>query len=881
MSTINHSLPTNSDEQVVLPAEPKTFHSRVMVGVAVVTVAGCCWLISSGHGVEEGHKAWATGSVLQTITSLMALNFEYPTRTGAEVKWLVQGLGAAVALLVAVTAWYVRRRPRDEEGLESDAPVTMPEVVEHVASRGLRGRPAWDLAAMAMLALTGWMMLSSLWSPWWEAALGEGVRQLIFTIWALALGRTLVGRGIRQAAAGLVVVLAITAVIGIWYHIERNPMQRLKFPIGNPNFLAACLVPGIAVVIGWAVGGLGGWLRPAPGGASISAARSWVRMIGGAASLVAMLWALRLTDARGAQLGLVCGLVVVLVTAVLLWLRGWSRRGVLLAIGAFAVAAVLHLHFVGMPGFIARRASTVEFRQHAWSYAWRLFLEQPIVGHGQASYGLLAQRYATIDARQNPQIFMGDVVGHAHNEWLEILAELGVVGFALIAATLLATMWCAVVAAREARDWRDRGLAVGLGVGLVALVATEGTDVALHMPGLPVIFYTVIGLIWAQARAVRPPVVRARSLSKGLCWIGLAGGFLGTCAVAVATEQDWRGALAKQAAATSIEKGQWDDALGEAMLAGTMRLSVEARLAAWNDFNLAAYLAAVRRWEQMSEMIGRLDLSQRVSPDIVSLAKEDANAFAYYAGNSMASGELVLRWMPTYPAIAGRLAEVLVLWQNVELVEQKLGLRTEMHSYLDAARRYLQAEFDRDPTNTSIGLRLLQMSTKEPVAARLRMLLEMFRGGPRQLRSEAANAPLFERGLSLDLLSEFEPVLIDLMQDKTYPVELDKLLQGARAATTQPASTIRDSYAPEALRLVARDCKLRRFFAEAAELADQAVGASEKITDRFRRLPPERWSIGPRTCCWLSRITRKKRFYPAGRPSPAGRPAAIAGPGWP
>jgi len=272
-------------------AEPPTLHERILLVTVALTLAGVCWLISSSQGAEAGHIPWRSGSLLRAVTTLMALNFEYPTPRGVEVKWLIQSLGAAVGLLVATTAWYVRRQ--DQNYIEA-TPTTDTRPAD--GPRGLRHRPPWDLAQLLLLGFTGWMFLSAVWSPWPEAARGEGVRQLIFVVWAVALGRTLGRRGVRQSAMIMVVVLAFTAVIGIWYYYERNPQQRLKFPIGNPIFMAACLLPGITLIL-WA-----GWaaivhrIRTAAPVTAGPAWRPWLLAVGGVIALVVLLKALQLTD---------------------------------------------------------------------------------------------------------------------------------------------------------------------------------------------------------------------------------------------------------------------------------------------------------------------------------------------------------------------------------------------------------------------------------------------------------------------------------------------------------------------------------------------------------------------------------------------------------
>jgi len=321
-------------------------HECVMLGVLTVTIAACCWLISAGQGMEEGHQPWRTGSVLRVLTNLMALDFEYPTSRGTEIKWLIQGLGAAAALLVGAVAWYANTRRDAEEAGELARP-------PDAAGAGLGSRkgsiltPA-GVAQLALVAFAAWAMLSALWAPWPEVALGEGIRQLIVIIWAIALGRTLSWRGVRSAAVALAAVLAVTAVLGVWYRLERNPYQRLKFPIGNPLFLAACLLPGITLSVSWLLAPLSRLLRSgretapiADGGPDEPGARraagapagvrgdAWWLAIGAALGLIALVWAFKWTDSRGPQIGLIVGLIA----AACVWATGRLRRGLLFVAG--------------------------------------------------------------------------------------------------------------------------------------------------------------------------------------------------------------------------------------------------------------------------------------------------------------------------------------------------------------------------------------------------------------------------------------------------------------------------------------------------------------------------------------------------------------------
>jgi O-antigen ligase len=77
----------------------------------------------------------------------------------------------------------------------------------------------------------------------------------------------------------------------------------------------------------------------------------------------------------------------------------------------------------------------------------------------------------------------------AHNEYLQVLAELGVLGGVLLVAFLALVMH---------RLWRDRVDAGALGVGglaaLTALALHAGFDFVWHIPAVPLLAAAFVGL---------------------------------------------------------------------------------------------------------------------------------------------------------------------------------------------------------------------------------------------------------------------------------------------------------------------------------------------------------------------------------------------------
>jgi len=156
-------------------------------------------------------------------------------------------------------------------------------------------------------------------------------------------------------------------------------------------------------------------------------ARPWVKAACWALLVVSwsQLW---LSMGRGSMIGLTAGGVVVAL------LLGWpGRRFALLQAGLAVAGLALHTLFFrllsreGTFESVIGRPATTTGRTPAWERAWEMFLESPVFGHGPQSFAWEGIRF-----------------GHPHSTPLQILAEWGLAGAALIA--------------------------VGVGVGLVTIV---------------------------------------------------------------------------------------------------------------------------------------------------------------------------------------------------------------------------------------------------------------------------------------------------------------------------------------------------------------------------------------------------------------------------
>ncbi len=775
---------------------------RILLWIMGIAIAAVCLLISAGGTISEaGSRPWKPTSLLHPVTEVMSLFHVYPTPDGTEVKWLAQGLAAAAILAAVTLLWYGRAKELEDQGFPAG------EAPGGIAR--LRGALTAETSAQIALALfSGWAVLSMLWAPWREAALGEGIRQLLLAAWAIALGRSLSRPAVRRACALFAILLAVTAVLGIWYRIERNPQERLKFPIGNPLFLAACLIPGIMLGVSW----LGTVLwEPAKKDTGRSDRRWLLTVAGWSIAVVAMLWAMQLTDSRGPQVALIGGLfVAAYALANPRWRRYLMIAGlVAVFVGAFWFRSQLSVETGG-------RGATTRLRIYAWQYALTLFLQRPAMGSGQGSYVLQAQGLSRPDAERDPMAFPSEFFGDAHNEWLQILAELGAVGFALMVMTIGVTLWAGMAAIQRRQVMADRWCLAGLMGSLAALVLEECSDVALRMPGLPLLFYTNLGLIWAGTRESGPSTIAP---GRALRFLGLVAGLAAAIAATVLSAKDWQGALAQAAIDRQLESHKWEDALRLADTAGSHRMSVRSLVEAEALKVHIASAAATDRVRQLSRMLTRTRQPQpgQDVAQIAALAMEDQRAFDQFFQICLGTAATLWDRIPGYPAICAAAADVILLRRDVDVALSELGARqrqTPDSAYIAAARSWMQQEYQRDRLDAEIALRLLRLSADQPLTERINLLRLPLRRGP--------------------VHPGVEPSLAELMRDPAFSSTVNGLLSLAEVAVNAPsAAAWPDPYAPETLRLAAIAQKMTGEFKEAADLAGDAAELYEKIRDRF------------------------------------------------
>lgn len=323
----------------------------------------------------------------------------------------------------------------------------------------LRDHP---LLSYALIGLCGFAAASMLWAPDVEIAQFNAFRlaQVVvffFIVYTAVRER----RHVRWLVLAFVSGAVLTALVGLAGATSSesfDPGQetsRLVGQIGDPNELAAILVPALAFVL-----------------FSLAAFRApLLRWLLGTFALVLAV-ALFLTESRG---GLV-GLFVMSLAAV--GLAGRFRPRAVAAVLTVAALGVSYYTLVAPPQSLQRITNfTAEGgtgRTDLWSIAVEVAKDHPVVGVGIGNFVVVEPVYASRDIAISEVRLVVDTPKIAHNMYLQVLSELGLIGLALflvILATSLSLAWRAIRMFARAGDFELEMIARGVIVGLFGMLA--------------------------------------------------------------------------------------------------------------------------------------------------------------------------------------------------------------------------------------------------------------------------------------------------------------------------------------------------------------------------------------------------------------------------
>jgi O-antigen ligase len=135
--------------------------------------------------------------------------------------------------------------------------------------------------------------------------------------------------------------------------------------------------------------------------------------------------------------------------------------------------------------------------------SWRIFLDHPLLGTGFGTLQQVFPRYETV--------YDGLVVDHAHDDYVELLANAGIVG-GLLGAWFLALLFREGVRSLKAnRGTMDLALHIGALAGCIGILIHSFADFNLHITANALIFLLIATLATSSTAPPGPLAVPSRS----------------------------------------------------------------------------------------------------------------------------------------------------------------------------------------------------------------------------------------------------------------------------------------------------------------------------------------------------------------------------------
>ncbi|MCE5321866.1 O-antigen ligase family protein [bacterium] len=185
-------------------------------------------------------------------------------------------------------------------------------------------------------------------------------------------------------------------------------------------------------------------------------------------------------------------------------------------IGAYQFASLHWCPTLSPTGVIARAFSASDAsnseRLGLMTTALHIGCCSPILGKGAGTFGIYAPQNAPHSCYANilrdPSVNGPVIIAHAHNEFLEVFAELGIIGLVAFLSMPIAAAW-AILVLQKQKDvsLNDKRLAIALLAGMVGFLAANMVGRSARVPGETAYYYILLAVLasmHAQSEFWRP-----------------------------------------------------------------------------------------------------------------------------------------------------------------------------------------------------------------------------------------------------------------------------------------------------------------------------------------------------------------------------------------
>ncbi len=261
----------------------------------------------------------------------------------------------------------------------------------------------------------------------------------------------------------------ISIVFGVFLqakHSSFSNFSRLQLTWANSNYLASYLLVTIGfIVFSWK-----------------TSKEKWIRYIALASLVVALIFLLW-TQSRG---GLVSLILVLLFIYIIYAIKQRKKLHIIISV-SLLLLLVISSYFV----FKTIRPQTVTFRTRIYKSAAEYIKHNYLFGSGLGTFVRDFPKYRLTDYKLLGQ---EDIISHAHNEFIEIWAETGIIGLALFIIFLIALF------GQYKRNLKSNNkyFIYAIAFSLILLLIHNLFSITMRIPPILIYFFILAGFLSAD-----------------------------------------------------------------------------------------------------------------------------------------------------------------------------------------------------------------------------------------------------------------------------------------------------------------------------------------------------------------------------------------------
>lgn len=148
------------------------------------------------------------------------------------------------------------------------------------------------------------------------------------------------------------------------------------------------------------------------------------------------------------------------------------------------------------------QGSSIKRRIAIWKFTALMIRDHPLLGSGIGTYKYNTLKYQAEFFKQgeNRSLYPHGFANKAHNEYLQLWAEMGIVGLGIFIWLIISYFSCGLKILRKIKDEYKQGIIIGLMGSVVAVLIDGLLGFPLHLPATVILFWLVLALTIATIK---------------------------------------------------------------------------------------------------------------------------------------------------------------------------------------------------------------------------------------------------------------------------------------------------------------------------------------------------------------------------------------------